>query len=146
MLDSKDYREASGHARALTGKGISQQAFNIFRTVAAVDTWRRSDSSLAGRLFEVHPEVSFREIAGSGLESKHTASGVIQRVRLIESAFPGQLDSVASQLRGEAVKADDVLDAFAALWTARRISAGQAVSLPADPPVDAFGIPMAIWF
>ncbi len=146
MLDSVDYAEASRHALRLTGKGISQQAFNIFKTVSAVDLWRRSDRSVAGRAFEVHPEVSFLEICRYGLESKHTASGLVQRMLLVERHFPGQLERAADQLRGQPVKADDLLDAFAALWTARRILAGEAVSLPSAPPVDAFGIPMAIWF
>jgi len=39
---------------------------------------------------------------------------------------------------------DDLLDAFAVLWTARRIAEGKAVTLPARPPLDSFGLRMAI--
>jgi predicted RNase H-like nuclease len=40
---------------------------------------------------------------------------------------------------------DDVLDAFAALWVARRIEAGAARPLPPRPPRDGRGLRMAIW-
>lgn len=41
-------------------------------------------------------------------------------------------------------KNDDLLDAFAALWTAERIYQGKATELPDNPPTDAFGLKMAI--
>ncbi|MFL5635521.1 MAG: DUF429 domain-containing protein, partial [Gemmatimonadaceae bacterium] len=38
---------------------------------------------------------------------------------------------------------DDILDAFAALWTAERVARGAAITLPhADPPMDSVGLPM----
>jgi predicted RNase H-like nuclease len=41
--------------------------------------------------------------------------------------------------------ADDVLDAAAAAWTARRKAVGEARSLP-DPPELIRGRPVAIWY
>lgn len=40
---------------------------------------------------------------------------------------------------------DDMLDAGAAAWTARRILANEARSLPASPPAGIDGRPVAIW-
>jgi predicted RNase H-like nuclease len=40
---------------------------------------------------------------------------------------------------------DDIADGFAALWTAERKYRGQAIVIPANPPVDEFGIRMEIW-
>jgi predicted RNase H-like nuclease len=40
---------------------------------------------------------------------------------------------------------DDVLDAYACAWTAARIFRGGAISFPADVPVDAKGLRMAIF-
>jgi predicted RNase H-like nuclease len=40
--------------------------------------------------------------------------------------------------------ADDILDAFVALWTAERISCGVAISIPAAPPLDAHGLRMGM--
>ena len=39
---------------------------------------------------------------------------------------------------------DDLMDAFAALWTAERVIGGNALVVPANPPVDEFGLRMEI--
>jgi predicted RNase H-like nuclease len=41
---------------------------------------------------------------------------------------------------------DDILDAGAVAWSAARIAAGQASSLPHPPQVGSDGAAMAIWF
>lgn len=83
----------------------------------------------AGRIIEVHPEVSFRELAGSPLEyGKKTYNGTMMRLKLLERAgidIPAELGSVGG------VGLDDVLDAGAAAWTAARYVRGEARSLPA---------------
>ena len=43
------------------------------------------------------------------------------------------------------VAADDILDAAVAAWSAGRIAAGEAVSLPSPPELDD-GRPIAIWY
>lgn len=40
---------------------------------------------------------------------------------------------------------DDFYDACACAWSARRILAGEHRSFPAEPGVDAEGLPVAIW-
>jgi predicted RNase H-like nuclease len=42
--------------------------------------------------------------------------------------------------------ADDILDAYACSWTAMRIFRGEAGCLPDEPPEDARGLKMAIWY
>lgn len=37
---------------------------------------------------------------------------------------------------------DDIFDAFAALWTAERISRGESGSLPEEPVSDSASLPM----
>ncbi len=37
-------------------------------------------------------------------------------------------------------KADDIVDAFVALWTAERIDCGGSISIPAKPGLDAYGL------
>ncbi len=54
------------------------------------------------------------------------------------------IESVVAQLAGTRVKEDDMLDAFAALWSARRWIVGTAETLPPEPPKDACGLPMQI--
>ena len=61
------------------------------------------------------------------------------------------LDSVGLSLEaidasvGSRVPVDDVLDAAAAAWTATRLLAGAARSLPDPPQRDASGRGIAIW-
>ena len=52
-----------------------------------------------------------------------------------------QVEARASIARRHAAD-DDIADAFAALWTARRIVAGIARSLPDVPSLDRAGLPM----
>lgn len=47
----------------------------------------------------------------------------------------------AAVKRGNATN-DDIADAFAGLWTAERIVAGAAKTLPFEPSVDSCGLPM----
>jgi predicted RNase H-like nuclease len=51
--------------------------------------------------------------------------------------------TMREQLPKLTVADDDILDALAALWTARRIQSGSATRLPSGPEErDAFGLPM----
>ncbi|HZO12771.1 MAG TPA: DUF429 domain-containing protein [Polyangiaceae bacterium] len=88
----------------------------------------RAVAMRAGRIIEVHPELSFRELAGAPLEySKKTYNGVMTRLRLLEGAgvdIPAELGSVGG------VALDDVLDAAVAAWSSWRYVRGEALSLP----------------
>jgi len=99
-------------------------------------------------VFEIHPEVSFAAMHGNvGLAAgKQTAQGRAQRLAPLarvfdEAAVRALLASVPRR-----VAADDVLDAFAALWSAERIADGVARSLPPTPVVDANGWNVAIHY
>ena len=78
-------------------------------------------------MIEMHPEVSFRELAGEPvLESKHTAGGLARRRELLEVAgvvLPGAVPGVPEA---------DLLDAAAGAWSAARYAEGRAQALPAD--------------
>lgn len=81
----------------------------------------------AGRIVEVHPEASFRELAGTPLvASKKTYDGSMLRLQLLEDA--GIV--LPKELAIGRVAIDDVLDAAAAAWTTNRYAEGRARSLP----------------
>lgn len=147
-LAAATHGEASDLSRQASGRGISVQAWHIFARVRELDTllgepkWRES-------LVEVHPELSFLTMNGAEPlpGSKHRIEGIYRRRDLIVAAFGrAAIDSAVAQLAGTRVKDDDMLDAFAVLWSAHRSVDGQAVCLPSDPPVDACGLPMRITF
>ena len=80
------------------------------------------------RLFEVHPELSFRLLAESqGAEiaaSKKTWNGAAERSTLLRRVGLAPPLEAVSGLGRAAV--DDVLDAAVAAWTAHRIATGRA--------------------
>jgi predicted RNase H-like nuclease len=139
-LAAAGYAEANAGARAATGRGLSRQAWNLvpkMREAAALAD--------AGRvpLREVHPEVSFAAMAGAPLPApKKTWAGAVHRARLLADhgvRLPDDLGPAG------AAPVDDVLDAAAVAWSARRIAAGTAVTYPDPPERDGRGRPVAIW-
>ena len=97
---------------------------------------------------EVHPELSFRALAGAPIglvEPKRSPRGLSRRLALLRPAFPRI--ARALKARGSGLAPDDVLDAHAVAWSAARVARDTAVCLPARPaPRDARGLPMAIWY
>jgi predicted RNase H-like nuclease len=138
VLDAASYAEANERAAALPGgKKISQQAWALRHNIAAV-------AAVAGRdprVIEVHPEVSFRAMAGEPLAfAKNTWNGQALRRALLarhDVALADRLDEAGG------VPPADVLDAAAVAWTARRHARGESQSLP-----DGWsrGRPGAIWY
>jgi predicted RNase H-like nuclease len=147
-LHASSYKEAKATSRAVQNKGISKQAWAIYRKVRQIDDALRGSSDLRARVFEVHPEVTFSAWSGAPIiPPKRTAAGHAIRRVLIEDSFgPLAFESArASVARREAAN-DDIADAFAALWTARRIVTGNARSLPDTPPFDSSGLPMRMMY
>ena len=72
----------------------------------------------------MHPELSFAAIAGAPLAaSKHTEAGLVIRRELLARAGI----TLPPKIAGAAV--NDLLDAAAVAWSARRIAAAEAVTL-----------------
>ena len=146
-LAGATHAEASALHRAADGRGMSVQAFGIVPKIAEVDRILRARPDAEARVVEVHPEVSFAAMAGGAalVRSKKTPEGRAERLALLRSVFGDAPERFVAERPKRLVAADDILDAFAALWTARRIAAGTAHALPAgEPPRDAHGLAMAI--
>ncbi|MFZ0169594.1 MAG: DUF429 domain-containing protein [Candidatus Dormiibacterota bacterium] len=141
MLTATSYQQAQDIRRQIDGKGYSRQAFGILAKV------REVDEALARRhaqkLYEGHPELAFRELGGAALGSKHTVEGRSHRQRLLLTEF-----SEVAKVNPRRPSSEDALDAYACLWTARRIAAGMASWVPSqgDETDPQLGIPMRIWF
>ena len=128
---------------------VSKQCFNLFAKIREID--RLMTPQLQARVFECHPEVAFAVMNGEQpldepkkVKSRPHAPGLAMRRRLLAQAgIPvSLLDSDLRLPRG--VAADDVLDAIACAWSARRAALGRVITLPAEPPVDARGLRMEI--
>lgn len=144
-LSASTYDEACILHQRADGRRVSKQAFGILWKIAEVDRVLRRNSALQDRIREMHPEVSFTIWnGGSALRyQKRCVEGRAEREHLIKDEFP-TIRRLYSGLRGQSFAVDDLNDAIAALWTARRIAANQARVLPNAPPVDAFGLRMEI--
>ena len=143
-VQADGYQAAAAENRRLAGEGLSRQAFALRAKILDVDQWLQAGSLAPARVVEAHPELSFAAMAGAPLRSrKITWAGAVQRRALLAQA--GILLDGDLGLAGEQAGVDDVLDAAAAAWTARRVSQGVARCLPSPPEVFSDGIPAAIW-
>jgi predicted RNase H-like nuclease len=150
-LGSTSHVDACDRHRAVTTQCISRQAFNILHKIAEVDELRRGPSPNATRVFEVHPELTFMQLRidqgsppGGVMEPKGKPGGQGARKALLATAFgPDLVAALAAHIAGKA-RLDDIVDAFASLWSARRIADGTACKVPDQDEIDVLGLPMAI--
>jgi predicted RNase H-like nuclease len=121
ILEADTYEQARLVATELTGKSISAQAYALRRRILELDEYAADDP----RVIEVHPEVSFRELAHAPLLSKHRTDGLVQRRLLLQQSgveLPASVPRVAEP---------DLLDATVVAWSAARYARGEALPLPA---------------
>jgi len=148
-LEATSRAQASDITRAVDGRGVGVQAWNIFKKVREIDDFLAKSGTSRQRLVEVHPELSFMALNGneSLQASKHHVQGINQRRALLAGAFGRDaVLSTAKQLAGTRAGENDLLDALAALWSARRILEGKQTCLPSPPPRDTTGLPMRICY
>jgi len=121
---TRDALEAETYAEARAIQpSLSAQAYALRRAILDAEAH-------ASAVCEGHPEVSFRALADRPLEfSKRTWNGQVLRRRLLEA----QGIELPEQFKAGVVPADDVLDAAAMAWTARRVATARHATLPADP-------------
>lgn len=135
-LACTDYPSALAAAHAATGRGISKQTFNIMRKVAELDDL--IDSRARGSVVEVHPECTFKMLNDDcNLPSKKTVDGQVMRRRLLADHFDIPLHAP----KGASI--DDLLDAYAVLWSAQRFRRGEH-RVFGDGHCDSRGIEMHI--
>lgn len=140
MLPARNQGEASRLRFAAEGKRCSVQLAAILPKIREVDNLLSPERQLKVR--EGHPEVSFAIMNGSKSMShpKRASAGQDERIRLLGSHFP----DVLTALTGVGRFRLDAIDAYAMLWTARRIAQGASRTLPESPTVDGHGLRMEI--
>lgn len=149
IIHEGDYKTANVISNGLIGKGISLQCFHILRKIAEVNDLLTPE--LQERFFEVHPEVSFAELNGSPMLSKKGKSaGFHERSALLQArsgfySIPATMKEARDVVSGK-VRADDVLDAIVAAWTAMRFHRHEACRIPVEPEIGFRGLRAEIVF
>jgi predicted RNase H-like nuclease len=141
VLAATTYEEACALSRAACGKAISKQLFNILPKIREVDALVTPQRQR--RLFEMSPELSLAVLAGAPMaHPKTTPAGRSERMDALSQVFgPEEIERhLHPTPRG--ARPDDVLDAFAGAWTARRHAAAQHLRLGGD--LDAHGLRMEV--
>lgn len=146
MLAATTYAEACWIGEEVDGRKLSRQTWNIMPKIREVDEFLQRSPSWKRRLRETHPELSFLLWNGSRamVHGKKTLAGRAERESLVRSRYASAFDDAIQKLPRREYVRDDLLDAFAALWSVERLTSGQAIAFSSDLSCDAEGLEMAI--
>jgi len=125
--------------------GLSRQAFSILPRAREMEQIINPERQ--AWIKEAHPEMSFFMMDGLKPveERRNTVPGRDVRMSLLAQTFH-QVEQGLTAFPGKDVTKDDVLDAYAAAWTALRVFGGEAGCVPEVPSCDSRGVEMAIWY
>lgn len=149
IVEIEIYAEANAESRRLCGKGVPKQAFGIFPKVAEVNHVMTPE--LQSRVVEVHPEVCFWAMAKEPIQTKKSKLEGYEIRQSVLTKATGCTIWDKSDLRAlltrerkvgklMGVEPDDVLDAIAGTWTARRWVDGKHRSFPKVPEINQDGL------
>lgn len=141
VLAAESYAEACAISRAVCGKALSKQLYNIVGKIREVDVLQ--SPRLQRQLFEACPELSFAMMAdGTPMRhTKRTLEGRGERVAVLREGFGLDVTPLVDRPPTGAAR-DDVLDAIALAWTARRYVAGSSIRLGDE--ADGTGLRMEV--
>ena len=129
--------------------GIRDRHRRPAEKVREVHDFLRANPGAAHSLYEVHPHLSFLELRGGITESAREGGRPRFRDQLsyLCDIFPTEaLYQALTAFRHAEASRHDILDAFAMLWSAKRIATSRAERLPSVPVYDARGFDMAVWY
>jgi predicted RNase H-like nuclease len=123
---------------------LSKQSFGLFPKIKEIDALM--SPSLQLRVHEVHPEVAFFEMNKRAVLhfNKKTKEGEAERQNLLKRHDFPIFDISVQLYPRKAVARDDIIDACACAWSARRIQLGQERTYPIEPALNSRGLYMQI--
>ena len=149
VLNAASRDEADKIHRSIDGRGVNVFSWNLCPRIRDLDIELQKNSHLRDKVYEVHPEISFRALNDGVpiLATKRNPTGESIRRLLIENYFgSGAFDEIRKNHYMKDVANHDINDAFAVLWTAERIFRGDAEVIPAENEFDSVGLKMGIWY
>lgn len=140
VLACTTYVEALESSRQACGVGLPKQAWFLVPKLREVDRVVRRVAP--GTILEVCPELSFAALAGAPMaHPKRSAEGRTSRLEVLRRYFP-ELDGLLGGRSFPGAAPDDLLDACALAWSARRLWRGLGASVGDE--VDGTGLPMTV--
>jgi predicted RNase H-like nuclease len=147
---SNDFSLASQISEQQDGRKLNRQVFHLLVKIKEVDDFLREDVSRQIWVREVHPEMSFAAWNNGKpmTHRKKSRAGREERERLVTNSYGTAYEDALRHLKPATFAKDDLLDAFAALWTAGRIwqRCAAVIPVPEREERDACGLRMAIWY
>ena len=126
VLKCSTYQEANKLSKKITGKGLSKQSWNLKNKISEVQAL----SKLSNKIYEGHPECSFKMLKNETLKAKKkTVIGIFERLALLKKAGLDPLSISLNLENNPSIKIDDVLDSMVLFATALRIAEGNHMCL-----------------
>ena len=151
-IGAENREEATAIGRQVDGRGVGVQSWAIVPKIVELDEILQRNRNLLTSVHECHPEVCWTALNyGAPMQyGKKSSAGRLERLALLQNQFGEEgvtvFEAAKQRFRRCEVAIDDILDAFACLWTAERVESGWAVGLLPNPPIDSVGIPMQMVF
>ena len=126
VLKCSTYQEANELSRKITGKGLSKQSWHLKSKISEV----QQISKLSNKVYEGHPECSFKMLKKGSLKAKKkSVSGIFERLDLLKKVGLDPLSVSLKLENNSSIKIDDVLDSMVLFITALRIVEGNHLCL-----------------
>jgi len=120
-LVARDHAEASRLNKESSGKGLSVQAWSLFKRIIEADEFMQLESLY--RIYEFHPELAFLNLGGQGIPRKKTVAGAKQRTKILFEELremPSARKTLEDLVTTEGSSPDDYLDAAVGAILARK--------------------------
>lgn len=129
-LDARDPREFQRIHREIRGVGAGLPVWAIVPKMLEVNLAFEADSDLQRRVFEFHPELIWKRLAGGRkLASKKTPAGILDRVAVLNATAGMWTSRESYELDGKPA-IDDVLDAISGIAAAAAFIARPEKAVP----------------
>ena len=122
VLKCNTYQEANQLSKKICGKGLSKQSWHLKNKIIEIQNL----SSFSNKIFEGHPECSFKMLKNDYLTAKKkSALGIFERLDLLRKAGLDPLQTSLKLNENANIKIDDVLDSVVLFITGMRIMEGK---------------------
>ncbi|TDJ47209.1 MAG: DUF429 domain-containing protein [Gammaproteobacteria bacterium] len=139
-----DYESASKKNKKITGRSLSRQCWGIVPKIREVDELLRARNRIGGTLWEAHPELVFRGLAGGPMSAnKKSREGFAERMTILQIFEPDAKTYIAAAFLahgGFDAGRDDIVDAYVLALCAKH--PGRWRRVPEVPVTDPKGLVM----